>query len=240
MKNPHGRLALSFILAAAGLAVVQSSATAQQKPFQLGVEERGYIQDPNNNNMEYGYPAPQAIPTPQYDAGVSKTKKPPKKPLKGNLQENVPQRQQIQQRPPMQMQVQQSQPLPQGFMGAWLVSGLRKDVKAQPQFQAAIPTIFAEQTQNVWNITGNPSSGYAFSNDSGVKSAIFVDKVEGGTAFIRYQHPIKNTMAKEAIVMQIVPGGIQFNGLERISIMKQGEPQPRAEVTYQLMGRRKQ
>lgn len=151
------------------------------------------------------------------------------KPMQGNVQAAAP----------MQAGIQQSQPLPQGFMGSWLVSGQRKDVQAEPQYQAVIPQIFAEQTQNVWNITGSPSSGYSFSNEAGVKSAIFVDKVEGGTAFIRYQHPVKNTMAKEAIVMQIVPGGVQFNGLERISIVKQGEPRPRAQVTYQLVGRRK-
>ncbi|MGH9554162.1 MAG: hypothetical protein ACRD3W_32590, partial [Terriglobales bacterium] len=62
--------------------------------------------------------------------------------------------------------------------------------------------------------------------------------VEGGTAFIRYQHPISKTMAQEAIVMSLVPGGIQFNGLERISIVKEGMAQPRAKVTYQLMGSR--
>ncbi len=36
--------------------------------------------------------------------------------------------------------------------------------------------------------------------------------------------------------MSLVPGGAQFNGLERVSISKQG--QVRAKVTYQLVGRR--
>jgi hypothetical protein len=69
-----------------------------------------------------------------------------------------------------------------------------------------------------------------------MSTPIFVDKVQGGTAFIRYQHPIKNTMAQEAIVLSLDQNGAVFNGLERISINKEG--QTRAKVTYQLNGSR--
>ncbi|HMP51824.1 MAG TPA: hypothetical protein PKD05_09740, partial [Candidatus Melainabacteria bacterium] len=69
-------------------------------------------------------------------------------------------------------------------------------------------------------------------------SPLFVNKVQGNTAFIRYGHPIKNTMAQEAIVMELSPDGKRFKGLERITIVKQGEP-PRAKVTYQLVGQRR-
>ncbi len=236
MNNPRGRGALSMLVALTCLTFTQSANAQEKKPFQLGVEERGYIQEPSGNMSEQ-YPSPRFVETPTYSGNVQKKKDKPapkKKPpaLQSGVTDNAPPRQVI------QAGVRQDQVLPQGFMGAWLVSGLRKGIKAQPQFQAAIPTIFQEQTQDVWTITGSPG-GYAFSNNQGVKSAIYVDKVENGTAFIRYQHPIKNTMAKEAIVMQMVPGGMQFNGLERISIVKQGEPGPRAEVTYELMGRRR-
>lgn len=236
MKNPCGRRALSMLVALTSLAFAQAADAQDKKPFQLGVEERGYIQEPGGNMGEQ-YPSPQMVQTPTYSGNVQKKEKPaPKqKPLKlqGGASDSAPPQRQV-----IQAGVRQDQVLPQGFMGSWLVSGLRKDIKAQPQYQAAIPTIFQEQTQDVWTITGSPG-GYAFANNQGVKSAIYVDKVENGTAFIRYQHPIKNTMAKEAIVMQMVPGGMQFNGLERISIVKQGEAGSRAEVTYQLMGRRK-
>lgn len=224
--NKSARLAGSVLVA---LAAVCTSANAQQ-PFKLGVEERGYIQDPSG---ESAYPMPQMVGRPM-QGNVDKTeKKKPKPPaLRGGASDSGVQR------PTIQGGVQKSAQLPQGFMGQWVVNGLRKDIQAQPQYRAAIPEIFSEQTEDTWNITGDPGKGYAFSNQHGVKSAIFVDKVEGGTAFIRYQHPIQNTMAQEAIVMQIAPGGMQFTGLERITIVKQGEP-PRAQVTYQLVGRRR-
>ncbi len=45
-------------------------------------------------------------------------------------------------------------------------------------------------------------------------------------------------MAQEAVVLELQNGGMSFQGLERISIVKEGEPQPRAKVTYQLYGQR--
>lgn len=119
------------------------------------------------------------------------------------------------------------------------MQGERTKVEALPEFQAGAEQAFQMRTSNVWNIGGNPSAGYSMSNDAGVNTALVVDKVEGNTAFIRYQHPVGNTMAQEAIVMSLVPGGAQFNGLERVSIVKQGMPQPRAKVTYRLVGRRR-
>lgn len=237
MKIQRGRLAGSILVALLAVGLTQSSASAD--PFKLGVEERGYIQNPSG---EAQYPSPEMVPTGQpLNGGVDQSHKPkkpkpqpPRKPLQAQVSEQAPV-----QRPPIQMGIQQSVQLPPGFMGAWVVSGLRQNIEAQPQYQAAIPTIFQGQTQDVWTISGNPNSGYAFANEAGVRTSIFVDKVQGDTAFIRYQHPIKNTMAQEAIVMQIAPGGAQFKGLERISIVKQGEPGPRAKVTYQLMGRRR-
>ncbi len=230
------RLLPALSLSLCVTAVVSNPVLAE--PFKLGVEERGYLQDPYQGQSQY--PAPEMVPVPQapMQATIRKSK-----PLSGNAQQAQTQSIRVQQpppkRPPLQAGVTRSVALPQGFLGAWLVRGRRQSVQAQAQFQAGASSIFSEQTQNVWNITGSPNSGYAFSNEIGVKSQIFVDKVSGNTAFIRYQHPIKNTMAQEAIVMQLVPGGAQFNGLERISIVKQGEGKPRAQVTYELIGTRR-
>ncbi len=223
------------VLSALTLLLVVQNQSRAEGPFKLGVEEKEWLpgQDPNG----YQYPAPQAIPTQKpLQGNLERTEhKKKSKPLRGNLEERQPTP-----RPPQlnaNLQQQRSVALPPAFMGDWLVYGTRQQVEAQPQFQEGAANIFAPQTQNRWTITGDPNSGYAFTNDMGVSSAIYVDKVSGDTAFIRYQHPIKNTMAQEAIVMQLVAGGAQFNGLERISIVKQGEP-VRAKVTYQLMGRR--
>lgn len=239
-------------LTLAGIAVMVGSWASvtfapdlQAKQFELNAEQKNYT--PGDNGVpEY---APYPTFTPQKPA---KKQPPPKKkePLKMQVQQN-----QQQQMPPMQRQMPQARPMPQlrqtpmfnlgtqksvalpaSFLGRWAVQGRKTNFEAmQPQYQAA-DGIFAPQTQNVWNIVGNPQSGYAFSNDMGVKSQLFVDKVEGSRAFIRYQHPIKNTMAQEAIVLEVTPDGSQLNGMERISIVKQGEGGPRAKVTYQLNG----
>jgi hypothetical protein len=127
--------------------------------------------------------------------------------------------------------------LPAGFLGAWNVQGRRSKVEAQPQFQAGAERSFNMSNQQIWQITGNPGN-YALNSNTGISTPIYVDKVSGSTAFIRYQHQVGNTMAQEAIVMALQPGSAQFNGLERISIVKQGLPEPRAKVTYQLIGTR--
>jgi beta-glucanase (GH16 family) len=121
-------------------------------------------------------------------------------------------------------------------MGSWRVQGQRSKVEAMPEFQAGAEQAFSLNTNNTWNIGGQPGS-YSMSNGE-MSTPLWVDKVEGGTAFIRYQHQVGKTMAQEAIVLSLIPGGAQFNGLERISIVKEGMAQPRAKVTYQLNGSR--
>jgi len=71
-----------------------------------------------------------------------------------------------------------------------------------------------------------------------VSTTLTIYKVMNNQAFIRYQHPIGKTMAQEAIVMELQNGGASFQGLERISIIKDGQQPPRAKVTYQLYGQR--
>ncbi|MBZ0185529.1 MAG: hypothetical protein K8F91_04690 [Candidatus Obscuribacterales bacterium] len=204
------------IIAALALSLGSTSPVLAD-PFKLGVEQKGYVQDP--------YQGEAAYPEPEYVQ--------PTQPLQGNVQA----------RPPKALSAgamtQKSVPLPAGFLGTWLVDGQRTKVEAQnPAFQQGAAQAFATQTRNTWTIGGNPGKGYTFTNDMGVKSSIFIQDVKGDTAFIKYQHPVKNTMAQEAVVMSLQAGGARFSGLERISIVKQGEG-VRAKVTYQLSGQRK-
>ena len=216
--------ATPFLVAMVALVNLSAFQPASADPFKLGAEQKQY----NEGGSYPGYPqypTPQAIP-----ASVREDVR-PRPPMNGNVQQDQP----PPRRPPIQLQAQRVV-LPANFLGAWNVQGQRTKVEATPEFQAGAEAAFAPNTSNVWNIGGDPNSGYSMRNDQGVNTQLVVDKVEGNTAFIRYQHPIKNTVAGEAIVMSLVPGGVQFNGLERVSISKQGEV--RAKVTYQLVGRR--
>jgi hypothetical protein len=224
------------------LAMVCASFTgsAFAEKFELGVETKQQLE-----NQQAGYPAYPAYPAPAMVPQQPKQAPVVRQPIKTGVQQNQrpPMQTGVQQnqRPPMQMQAQVEKPgvLPPAFLGAWQVAGLRSNVEAQPAFQQGIGGIFQVQNAQIWNIQGNPGSGYVLQSDTGVQTQLYIDKVAGNTAFIRYQHPIKNTMAQEAIVMQLSADGRGFSGLERISIVKQGEPQPRAKVTYQLTGRRR-
>jgi hypothetical protein len=200
-------------------------------PLKGGVEQKQVI-TPGMQGGADAYPAPQMVPqTPVYQAPP-----PPRKPLNAEVRQSAPREAPPPPRQPMQIGIQKQVVLPQGFMGAWRVQGQRSKVEALPDFQAGAEQAFALNTNNVWNINGSPGN-YSMSNGE-MSTQLWVDKVEGGTAFIRYQHPVGKTMAQEAIVLSLVPGGVQFNGLERISIVKEGLPQPRAKVTYQLNGQR--
>ncbi len=221
-----------FVVGAVALVNLAFPPASLADPFKLGAEQKQY-----NEGGSYPaypqYPTPQAIPAPRQPmkADIREDVRPTPR-MNGNIQQdNPPPR-----RPMINAGVQQRVVLPASFLGAWNVQGQRTKVEALPEFQAGAEAVFAPNTSNVWNIGGDPNSGYSMSNDQGVSTQLVVDKVEGNTAFIRYQHPIKNTVAGEAIVMSLVPGGAQFNGLERVSISKQG--QVRAKVTYQLVGRR--
>lgn len=227
LRSLNASLLVAGLTALVGT-VMAPSACAD--PFKLGAEQRGEIESNGGGYPAYPqYPTPAAIPTP------------PRRPLNGNAQQNTLNGNAQQSAPPpvrrpIPVQIQKQVVLPANFLGAWSVQGMRKSVEALPEFQAGAEAVFAPNTSNIWNIGGNPSSGYSMSSDAGVQTSLVVDKVEGNTAFIRYQHPIKNTIAQEAIVMSLVPGGAVFNGLERVSIAKEGVT--RAKVTYQLVGRR--
>ncbi|MBX9724486.1 MAG: hypothetical protein K2X81_23955 [Candidatus Obscuribacterales bacterium] len=210
------------------------------KPFELGIEQRDRL--PDQPVPTYG--APQMVPTYTPPPPPKKPKKqklesgvtdnaPPQRPLNGSAQMSPPRNMQpmMGQQAPVQQNV-----LPPQFLGRWQVSGMRSAVEALPQFQSGIDGIFSMQTNNIWNIGGNPQQGYMLSTDTGVQTSLMVE-TKGDTAILRYQHQIKNTMAQEALVMQLAPGGAQFEGLERITIVaKTGEK--RAMVTYKLVGRR--
>jgi len=199
-------------------------------PFKLGAEDSTTL--PSQGT--YQYPAPQMVA--------------PARPMQANVQNNVQQNHVLQggvghqappppPRAPMQLRTQTQVQLPPGYLGLWHVVGQRTNVDAQPEFQNDAERAFAVNTNNTWEISGSPGN-YQMGNGS-ISTALVVDKVDAsGAAFIRYQHPMGKTMAQEAIVMSLTNNGMQFNGLERISIIKEGIPQPRAKVTYQLMGQR--
>lgn len=221
-----------YILMLALVANQFAGAAMAGEPLKGGIETKQAIQGAGDYSDYPAYPPPVAVQAPVLKP-QHPVKPPPSKPLSGQIRESAPpppvQR-------PLQMTVQRQVVLPQGFMGAWRVQGQRRNVEAMPEFQAGAEQAFSLNTNNTWNINGQPGS-YSMSNGE-MSTPLWVDKVEGGTAFIRYQHPVGKTMAQEAIVLSLVPGGAQFNGLERISIMKEGIPQPRAKVTYQLSGMR--
>lgn len=238
------RQTVMTIVALLATLVTVSPSFAQEgegKPFQLGVQQS--VQGAPSTYA--AYPAPQMIPTP---ARVAPIQKPPKKKpqrLDAGLQQNTqPMRplnaglQQNTQPPPMRAAVQNAPPgvLPQQFMGNWLVLGSRTKVDARPEYQSGVGNIFTSSNSQSWNIVGAPG-GYSMSSTTGVQS-VQVGNCNTTTAFLRYAHPVGNTVAEEAIVMQLAADGQSFQGMQRITIRKQGEPSPRAQVTYSLMGRR--
>lgn len=228
MKITHG-LHLAMLLSLVGstlLPVAHSQNT--QEPFKLGVQEQGYATQQGGAS----YPSYPSYPT--YQA----PKLQPSQPRQGHADSNVLQGNAVSQ-PPRNLTSGASQRvvLPPQFLGAWNVQGQRVKVEASPEFQAGAESAFAGRTNNIWQISSDGNGGYVLGSNTGIKTALVVDGVQGSTAFIRYQHPIGNTMAQEAIVMTLQSGAARFNGLERITIVKQGQP-PRARVEYQLTGTR--
>jgi hypothetical protein len=204
----------SFGLASLGLAAIAA-------PFQLNAESQSFINNPPPMQST-SYPAM----TMQGGAQQAAT------------YDNHPTYSgQAQQQAPLQAQVQKQVALPPQFLGRWQVSGQLGNIEAQPQFQAGVGKLFQGQTQNVWNITGTPGN-YTMSTDQGVSTALNIWKATKDTAMIRYRHPTYNVTSEEAIVLQLQNGGATFQGLERISIVKDGQQPPRAKVTYQLFGQR--
>lgn len=213
------------LLSTLAILMLAAPGIASADPLQGGIEAQKFIENANSN--DYSYPAPtmmQPSPDSVRPARVQKAA--------------IQQQQRPPQQRPIQAQVQQSVELPKGFMGAWVVQGQRSKMQALPQFQSSIGQFFLPNTRNIWNISGNPRAGYTLTTDQGVSTKLNIHKVAGNTAFILYQHPTFNTMAKEAIVMELQNGGASFSGLERITIVKQETKEERATVTYQLVGQR--
>jgi hypothetical protein len=226
-------LIVALMAAQTQLVLAQGSGSSGSKSFSLSAEDNQYNPGPS-------YPDPVAYPTPhmvQQPAHVAP--KPPAQhhpPMKAAVQQTAAP-------PPMQasaaVDTRPAPPpgvLPQSIMGRWLVLGSRGNVQARPEFQSGIDNIFTMSNSQTWEIGGQPGA-YSMNSSSGV-SQVQVGQCTATTAYIRYQHQIKNTMAQEAIVMQVSPDGRSFQGMQRISIVKPGEGQPRAVVTYQLMGQR--
>ncbi len=199
-------------------------AASAAEPFKLGAEEKGYIQDPLQGSTSY--PAPQLM---------RQTAAPGA--FQGGIQARPPLQSTVVQHVPIQAGVQQRVVLPANFLGVWNVAGQRNKVEAAPELQERVERAYPFTTSDTWVIAGDPNSGYTMGTKTGMKTAIVIDKAQGDTAFIRYEHPVFNTMAQEALVLSLTPGGAQFTGLERVTIIKRNEP-PRFRVTYQLIGQR--
>lgn len=205
---------------------------ADAEPFKLGVQDSQTIQGPNGT---YDYPAPVPVhmQPPPVQLHVNQNTV-PMQPQQPRMAPQPPPR------PPMQLRTQTSIALPQGYLGVWHVSGRLKGIDAQPEFQNDAQRAFGQMTDNTWQISGSPGSGYTMGNGA-ISTQFYVDRIgPDGTAFVRYAHPMGRngaTTAQESIVMSLAPGGAQFSGLERIAIVKQGGP-PRCKVTYELMGQR--
>ncbi len=203
---------ISALLAMASNLFSLSYSALGAEPFQLETNENNYQQ--NNNSS---YPTPQKL-SPNTGSNVSRAS------LNSSINSNT-----------FQLGTQKTVVLPPSFLGVWNVIGQRVKVEALPEYQSNAENAFALNTNNTWQFSGNPANGYLMSSNTGIRTQLTVDKVQGNTAFIRYQHPIKNTMAQEAVVISLQGNNDRFTGLERISIVKQGQT-PRAEVTYQLSG----
>jgi hypothetical protein len=225
-RSPLSALAFPLSLMLVLFALPGFPALADE-PFKLNVEQKNYQQ----GDSGYEYPAPQMVQPTQPIRGRAIHTQPHTTP--------PPQQPHAAAKPPvLNGGVQASVSLPPAFLGVWNVQGQRTKVEAMPEFQEGAERAFAMNNTQIWTINGNPEAGYTLGSNTGVQTPLVVDKVQGTTAFIRYQHPVGNTVAQEAVVMSLIQGGAQFNGLERVSIVKQGLPQPRAKVTYQLVGQR--
>lgn len=190
-----------------------------KKPLQGIIEHKQAISVPVEPVPDY--PKPVFVPVHNGAARKGEPKKEKQKTLKGKVSG--------------QQSAVKGYLAPQ-FLGVWQVSGTRSAIEAQPQYRSGVSNIFAATTSNTWRIEGNQSQGYLLSTNTGVQTRLTVE-THGDNAILRYQHPINQTLAQEALVMQLLPGGAQFDGLESISIVKPNEP-PRAKVTYKLIGRR--
>jgi hypothetical protein len=222
------RFALGLLVPSLLLATYSSTPVQADEPFKLNASEQRRIEQPPPG-IEPTYQKPQMI----YDTPKADVVPPPPPPRKGNVHAQPSRPMQ-----PLTAGIAVTKQLPPEFLGVWRVMGNRKSIDALPQYQAGVQNIFSGTTSNTWTIAGSPQQGYSLTSDTGVTTQLAVDKVQGGTAFLRYQHQIRNTMAQEAVVMELGPNGATFQGLERISVVKPGEPQPRCKVTYELAGQR--
>lgn len=214
-------------------AIAQSSggSSSPTKAFSLGATDNEYNPGPS-------YPDPVAYPAPhmvQQPAHLAPAPPPKQKPMQAAVQQTV-----VPPRPQYHAQVQQQAPppgvLPGQFMGNWNVLSSRAKIEARPELQDRVANAYPMSMSQTWSIGGQPGR-YSMNSSSGV-SSVQVGNCTASVAYIRYQHQVINTMAQEAIVMQLSPDGRSFQGMERITIVKPGEPGPRFVVTYNLMGQR--
>ncbi len=230
------------------LALSLSTATAwADEPFKLDASHTEVIPGQVQQQASYGtptYATPQMVPT-----------QPPPKKLKMEIKHTEAPKQPPPPPPPPPQRpmqpVQAMQPmqpqdgvLPPQFLGRWAVQGQQTGVEVAQWFQqktgATVEKVrsqFSPTNQQTWTIQGSPQQGYVMQSDTGATTPLMVQTQSANIAIIKYQHQVFNSVANEAIVMQLGPDGAQFEGLESITIVKPGE-QPRFKVKYKLYGRR--
>lgn len=232
-----------FLLLA--MSFTSGSAWADE-PFKLDASHTEVIPGQQAQTPSYGtptYAVPTMVPTPKpkkLKATVEHKEAPPPPP--------PPPPRPMPAMQPMQPQQQMMQPqdgvLPPQFLGRWAVNGVQTGVEVSQWFQQKtgatvekVRTQFSPQNQQTWTIQGSPQQGYVMQSDTGATTPLMVQTQGANIAIIKYQHQVFNSVANEAIVMQLGPDGMRFDGLESITIVKPGE-QPRFKVKYKLVGQR--
>lgn len=234
-----------FLLLALSMSTATVWAEDGAQPFKLDASHTEVIPGQQAQVPSYGVPTyatPTMVPQPKpkkLKATVEHKEAPPRPQQPLQSQRPMPAMQ-----PMMPVQQPQDNFLPPQFLGRWSVAGMQSGVEVMDWFQqktGATPekvrANFSPNNQQTWTIQGSPQQGYVMQSDTGATTPLMVQTQSANIAIIKYQHQVYNSVANEAIVMQLGPDGVQFDGLESITIQKPGE-QPRFKVKYKLVGRR--
>jgi hypothetical protein len=126
--------------------------------------------------------------------------------------------------------------LPSMFLKTWYIKCTKQKFDVQPQFEADCKGLPYLGGDTVWTITPDQNSNqYKIFSDADYSVELWVDKVQGQTAFLRFKQVIDAFLIQEAVVMTVSTDGRQFNGLRRLTVCK-GNSVPMAKAHYQLSG----
>lgn len=126
--------------------------------------------------------------------------------------------------------------LPSIFLKTWHIKCTKQKFDVQPQFEADCKGLPDLGGDTEWTITRDQKSNqYKIFSDADYSVELWVDKVQGQTAFFRFKHLIDAFMIQEAVVMNVSSDGRQFNGLRRLTVCKENSVRM-AQAHYQLSG----